>query len=194
MREVGFIWLLFKASSVIVLRKRLFLFELINKKRMKTTFNSWYDTKMYATPELAAETERVGQILDEIKVIAIVGISKNPQKDSHFVGRYLKKAGYQIVPVNPGAPEILGEICYPDLKSIPFKVDAVDIFRKPEDVPATVLEALEIGAKVVWLQLGTGTHDELRGKVIEQGSELIQNRCMKVDHQFLIRPKLEKNQ
>lgn len=161
---------------------------------MKTTFNSWYDTKMYATPELAAETERVGQILDSIKVIAIVGISKNSQKDSHFVGRYLKKAGYTIIPVNPGATEILDEVCYPDLKSIPFKVDAVDIFRKPDDIPATIDEALKIGAKVIWLQLGTGTHDELKRKVIEQGAELIQNRCMKVDHQFLIRPKLEKNQ
>ncbi len=159
---------------------------------MKTTFNNWYDTKMYATPELVEETARVEQILENVRVIAIVGISKNPQKDSHFVGRYLQKAGYTIVPVNPTASDILGETTYPDLKSIPFPVDVVDIFRKPEDVPATVYEALSIGAKIVWLQLGTGTHEELKTIVKEQGSELIQNRCIKVDHQFLIRPKLEK--
>jgi predicted CoA-binding protein len=158
---------------------------------MKTTFNSWYDTKMYATPELAAETARVEQLLEQIRVIAIVGISKNPQKDSHFVGRYLQKAGYTIVPVNPGATEILGETCYPDLASIPFPVDAVDIFRKPEDVPATIHEALAIGARLVWLQLGTGSHEEHIPTVKEHGAELIQNRCMKVDHQFLIRPKTE---
>lgn len=158
---------------------------------MKTTFNSWYDTKMYATPELAAETARVEQLLEQIRVIAIVGISKNPQKDSHFVGRYLQKAGYTVIPVNPGATEILGETCYADLASIPIPVDAVDIFRKPEDVPATVHEALAIGAKLVWLQLGTGMHEELIHTVKEQGAELIQNRCMKVDHQFLIRPKTE---
>lgn len=156
---------------------------------MKNTFNSWYDTKMYATPELVEETNRIEQLLQEIRVIAIVGISKNPQKDSHFVGRYLQKAGYTIVPVNPGAPEILGEKSYPDLKSIPFPVDVVDIFRKPEDIPATVDEALEIGAKIVWLQLGTGTHEELKPKTKEHGAELIQNRCIKVDHQFLIRDK-----
>jgi uncharacterized protein len=159
---------------------------------MKTTFNSWYDQKMYATPELAAETARVEVLLKEIRTVAVVGISKNPQKDSHFVGRYLQKAGYKVVPVNPGSDSILGETCYPDLKSIPFPVDVVDIFRRPEDVPATVHQALEIGARVVWLQLGTGTHDELIQNVNEQGAELIQNRCIKVDHQFLIRDKQTK--
>jgi predicted CoA-binding protein len=159
---------------------------------MKTTFNSWYDTKMYATPELEAETNRVEKILEEVKVIAIVGISKNTQKDSNFVGRYLKNAGYKVVPVNPTAPQILDEVSYPDLKSIPFPVDVVDIFRNPDDVPAAVHEALEIGTKVIWLQLGTGLHEELKAEVTEQGSELIQNRCIKVDHQFLIRPKLDK--
>lgn len=160
---------------------------------MKTTFNSWYDTKMYATPELEAETLRVEALLPDVNVIAIVGISKNPQKDSHFVGRYLKNAGYKVVPVNPTAEEILDERCYPDLQSIPFPVDVVDIFRNPDDVPAAVDEALKIGAKVIWLQLGTGTHEELRTKVTEHGAELIQNRCIKVDHQFLIRPKKDKN-
>ena len=160
---------------------------------MKTTFNSWYDTKMYATPNLEAETNLIEEILPNVKVIAIVGISKNPQKDSHYVGRYLKNAGYQIVPVNPTATEILDETCYPDLKSIPFPVDVVDIFRNPDDVPAAVDEALEIGARIIWLQLGTGTHEELKAKVTERGAELIQNRCIKVDHQFLIRPKLDKN-
>ncbi|MCH8494113.1 MAG: CoA-binding protein [Balneolales bacterium] len=156
---------------------------------MKKTFNTWYDKKMYATPELAEETNRVEQLLQNVKTVAIVGISKNPQKDSHFVGRYLQKHGIRIVPVNPGAPEILGEKTYADLQSIPFPVDVVDIFRRPEDIPSTVQQALAIKAPLIWLQLGTGTHDELKQNVLEQGAELIQNRCIKVDHQFLIRDK-----
>lgn len=158
-------------------------------QQMKSTFNNWYDEKMYATETLAAETNRIEQLLPAVKTVAVVGISKNPQKDSHFVGRYLQKHGIRIVPVNPGAPEILGEPTYPDLKSIPFPVDVVDIFRRPEDIPATVEQALEIGAPVIWLQLGTGTHDELKEQVEQQGALLIQNRCIKVDHQFLVRDK-----
>ncbi len=160
---------------------------------MKNTFNSWYDQKMYATPELADETDRVEGFLGGLKTIAIVGISKNEQKDSHFVGRYLKNAGYRIFPVNPTATEILDQPCYPDLASIPEPVDAVDIFRRPEDIPATVREAMALDPrpKVIWCQLGTGDHPELKAELEAAGVIFIQNRCMKVDHQFLIRPKTE---
>jgi predicted CoA-binding protein len=156
---------------------------------MKSTFNSWYDQKMYATPELAAETERVEGILERVKTIAVVGISKNPQKDSYFVARYLKNAGYGVIPVNPTATELLDQPCYPDLASIPEKVDAVDIFRRPEDIPATVREAIALRPIVIWCQLGTGDHPELKAEVEAHGIAFIQERCMKVDHQFLIRPK-----
>lgn len=156
---------------------------------MKTTFNSWYARKMRADSEVSEETDRAEELLEKVRSIAIVGISRNPHRDSHFVGRYLQNAGYSIIPVNPGADEILGEKAYPDLQSIPVPVDVVDIFRRPEDIPAAVDAAIEIEPKAIWLQLGTGTHDEIGQKVEQAGIRFFQNRCMKVDHQFLIRPK-----
>jgi predicted CoA-binding protein len=142
---------------------------------------------MRATPELEEETNKIEHWLDRIKTIAIVGISRNRHKDSHFVGRYLQKAGYNIIPVNPGADEILGQKAYPDLKSIPVEVDAVDIFIKPEYVSEVVDQALEIDPSVIWLQLGVGEHPKEISKAEKHGVLMVQNRCMKVDHQFLIR-------
>ena len=154
---------------------------------MRNTFNSWYDKKMRATQELSEETDRIERWLDNIKTIAIVGISRNRHKDSHFVGRYLQKVGYKIIPVNPGADTILGEKAYPDLESIPETIDAVDIFIKPEYVSDIVDQALEVDPGVIWLQLGTGEHPQEIEKAKEHGVLMVQNRCMKVDHQFLIR-------
>ncbi|WP_218089762.1 CoA-binding protein [Rhodohalobacter halophilus] len=154
---------------------------------MKSTFNNWYETKMRATPELSDETDRIEQHLDRIRTVAIVGLSRNRHKDSHFVGRYLQKAGYTIYPVNPGADEILGVKAYPDLKSIPEAVDAVDIFVKPESVPAVVEASIAIRPNIIWLQLGTGNHPDQKAIAEQNGITLVQNRCMKVDHQFLIR-------
>jgi len=158
---------------------------------LRSTFNDWYDKKMRATTKLSNETDEVEQLLEEIQTIAIVGISRNQHKDSHYVGRYLQNAGYKIIPVNPGADEILGEKAWPDLKSIPEEVDVVDIFIRPDYIPKVVDQALEIDPKVIWLQLGTGEHPEQKKKAEKAGKKLIQNRCMKVDHQFLIRPKLK---
>lgn len=145
---------------------------------------------MLVTPEQREEAAQIDKLLDEVKTIAIVGISKNKTKDSHFVGRYLKKAGYKIIPVNPTAEEILGEKSYPDLASIPEPVDIVDIFRRPEQVPQTVEEAFNIEPKAIWLQLGTGEHNELKKISETRGIEFHQNRCLKVDHQFLKRPEI----
>jgi len=156
---------------------------------LESTFNNWYKRKMRKTEELSAETDLVEELFPNISTIAIVGISRNRHRDSHFVGRYLKNAGYNIVPVNPAADEILGVKTFPNLESIPFPVDIVDIFRKPEDIPEAIDEALNIHPKAVWLQLGTGRHPGQKAKVEEQGVRFIQNRCIKVDHQFLIRPK-----
>jgi len=125
--------------------------------------------------------------LNEVKTIAIIGISKNQHKDSQYVGGYLKNAGYRVVPVNPTAKTILGEKAYPDLKSIPFRVDAIDIFRKPEDIPSVIDEALKIDTPVIWLQIGTGLHPTQKHRVEQRGKIFVQNRCMKVDHQFLMR-------
>lgn len=162
---------------------------------MKSTFNNWYDKKMRATPELSAETDRAEELLEEIDTIAVVGLSRSFHKDSQFVGRYLKNAGYKIIPVNPGADEILGEKSYPDLKSIPFPVDAVDVFLPPDALSEAVDQALELEPKpkAIWLQLGTGDQPEEVQKAEEAGIPLFENRCIKVDHQFLIRPKKESN-
>lgn len=158
---------------------------------MKTTFNNWYDKKMRATEELSAETDRAEKTLEEVSTIAIVGLSRSFYKDSQYVGRYLKNAGYKIVPVNPSADEILGEEAYPDLKSIPFPVDVVDVFLGPEHLSLAVDQTLELDPqpRAIWLQLGTGKHPEEAEKLNGSGIELYQNRCIKVDHQFLIRPK-----
>ncbi len=154
---------------------------------MRTTFNTWYDNKMRSTPELSQETDHIENLLKEIKTIAIVGISRNKHKDSHYVGRYLQNAGYTIIPVNPEADEILGQKAYPDLISIPEQVDAVDVFIKPDYVHLVMNQALEIDPKAIWLQLGTGTHPEQAERAKQAGVFMIQNRCIKVDHQFLIR-------
>lgn len=143
---------------------------------------------MLATDELRAEADQIDVLLDQVTTIAIVGISKNKTKDSFYVGRYLKNAGYKVIPVNPTADTILGQKSYPDLASIPEKVDIVDIFRAPEAIPSAVDEALAIHPKAIWLQLGTGIHPESKAKAEAEGVEFHQNRCLKVDHQFLKRP------
>ncbi len=144
---------------------------------------------MTETLELKAETVDVAELLDDVKTVAIVGISRNPHRDSSYVGRYLQSVGYKIVPVNPGADQILGELSYPTLDAIPFPIDVIDIFRKPADIPTVVDEALKLNPKAIWLQLGTGDHPEVREKVESRNIKFIQKRCIKVDHQFLIRAK-----
>jgi predicted CoA-binding protein len=154
---------------------------------MEPQFRSWYERTMLATPQLREETRLVQHILRSVKTIAIVGISKNEHRDSHYVGRYLQRAGYKIIPVNPTATRILGEQCYADLASLPFPVDVVNVFRKPEEAMSIVQSAVLIRPKVIWLQLGVGRHDDAFHLAWRAGCILIQNRCMKVDHQFLIR-------
>lgn len=158
---------------------------------MKSTFNNWYDKKMRATEELSAETNHAEEILENISTIAIVGLSRSFHKDSQFIGRYLQNAGYTIVPVNPGADEILGEKAFPDLRSIPFEIDAVDVFLPQKLIPQAVDQAIEINPKGIWLQLGTGKNPNEKVKANKAGIPLFENRCIKVDHQFLIRPKKE---
>ena len=94
------------------------------------------------------------EILNSSRVVAVVGLSPKPDRPSYNVANYLKGNGYKIIPVNPGVGEILGEVCYPDLSSIPEPVDVVDIFRCSEEVPAIVEETIKIGAKAVWMQEG----------------------------------------
>src|SRR5258708_1966009 len=95
----------------------------------------------------------IRKVLSTSKTIAILGLSPKSESPSYFVGLYLKSEGYRIIPVNPRATEILGEKCYPDLLSIPEPVDMVDVFRKPEECVEVAKQAVQIGAKTLWLQL-----------------------------------------
>ena len=124
-------------------------------------------------------------ILEKSKVIAVVGLSPKPERDSHEVAKYLQDQGYRIVPVNPRADTILGEKSYPDLASIPEKVDVVDIFRRSDDVPPVVDQAIAIGAKAVWMQLGI-VNEDAAAKAREAGLGVVMDRCMLVEHRNLV--------
>ena len=127
----------------------------------------------------------VRDILKESKVIAVVGLSPKLERDSHKVAKYLQDQGYRIVPVNPRADTILGEKSYPDLASIPEKVDVVDIFRRSDDVPPVVDQAIDIGAKAVWMQLGI-VNEDAAAKAREAGLGVVMDRCMLVEHRNLV--------
>jgi predicted CoA-binding protein len=124
------------------------------------------------------------EILKNSRVIAIVGLSANPERPSNIVATYLKDKGYKIIPVNPGEKTILGETSYPDLSSIPEKVDVVDIFRKSEDVPPIVKEAIKIGAKAVWMQEGV-VNQSAAAEVEKAGLKVVMDRCMRKEHMKL---------
>ncbi|MGA7193207.1 MAG: CoA-binding protein [Anaerolineales bacterium] len=125
------------------------------------------------------------QILQTIKTVASVGVSSNEEKPSYGIFYYLKEHRYQMIPVNPTASEILGLKVYPDLASIPQKIDVVQVFRKPEDVPPVVDAAIRIGAKIVWMQKGIVNEDAAR-KAEAAGLKVVMNRCMMETHQRLL--------
>jgi predicted CoA-binding protein len=130
--------------------------------------------------------EDVEAILQKYRIVAVVGLSPKPERASHQVAKYMKENGYSIVPVNPGQKNILGEKCYPGLKAIPFRVDIVDVFRKPDAVPPIVDDAIEIGAMVVWMQLGI-VNNAAAEKAREAGLEVVMDRCMKVEHMRMVK-------
>jgi predicted CoA-binding protein len=132
-------------------------------------------------PEFNPEDEEIKGILENNRTIAVVGLSTDPDKDSHRVARYLQEHDYHIVPVNPKTDEILGQKCYPNLTEIPFSVDIVDIFRKIEAIPAIVDEAIAIGAKVVWMQLGLAENRSAH-KAMLAGLQVVMNKCLKIEH------------
>ncbi len=126
------------------------------------------------------------RILESTRTIASVGLSSNPTKESFGVGSYLIEHGFNLIPVNPTAPEILGRKAYPDLLSIPQKVDVVQVFRPAEDVPPIVEQAIQIGAKVVWMQLGIINHEAAR-TAQDAGLQVVMDHCMRVEHRRLFR-------
>ena len=127
------------------------------------------------------DSDKVRRILRGTRTIAVVGLSAQWHRPSYFAAKYLQEHGYRIFPVNPGYPEILGEKCYKSLRQIPEKVDVVDCFRRSAEIPAIADDAIAIGAKVLWMQLGVENGDA-RKKAEAAGLEVIENRCMKIEH------------
>jgi len=121
------------------------------------------------------------------KTIAVVGVSDDPTRPSHFVASFMEDHGYTIIPVNPKLTEWEGKKCYPDLLSIPVKVDIVDIFRRSEAVPPIVDEAIAIKAKVVWMQEGI-VNEEAAAKARKAGIEVVMDKCMKKEYVRFISP------
>jgi predicted CoA-binding protein len=120
-------------------------------------------------------------ILTRSRVIAVVGLSAHWYRPSYFAAKYMQEHGYRIVPVNPNCTEVLGEECYPDIAAIPGRVDIVDCFRKPEEMPALAREAVAKGAKVLWMQLGIRS-DEAAGIATAAGLDVVQDHCVKIEH------------
>ncbi len=131
--------------------------------------------------KVSYDDRTIRRILKENKTIAVVGLSNNWNRPSRFAAKYMKGYGYKIIPVNPSSKEILGEICYPSLLDIPGSVDIVDIFRRSEDVPPIVEDAITIGAKVVWMQLGV-INEEAAEMARQAGLEVVMDRCVKIEH------------
>ncbi|MDP5273313.1 CoA-binding protein [Chengkuizengella axinellae] len=128
--------------------------------------------------------DQIKEILRQTETIAVVGLSDKPDRTSHMVSAAMQQKGYRIIPVNPNADEILGEKSYPTLKDIPEPVDIVNVFRRSEYTPPIAKEAVDIGAKVFWLQLGI-VSEEAAQIVIDGGLKAIMDRCIKVEDSIL---------
>jgi len=135
---------------------------------------------------ISDDPEAIRRVLVGSRTIAVVGCSPKPDRDSYQIAKYLIEKGYDVVPVNPGQAEILGLKCYPDVKSIPRKVDIVDVFRAPEHIPPIAEDAVAAKAECLWLQTGI-VHDDAARKASDAGLYVIQDRCISVAHRTLIR-------
>ena len=123
----------------------------------------------------------IRRLLAETRTIAIVGLSSEPQKASHFVGSYLRHVGYRIIPVNPRGGRILGESVYPDLAGIPHEVDLVVLFRPPAEAPGFARQAVAIGARALWLQLRIVSF-EAAELALQAGVPVVMDKCVKMEH------------
>lgn len=127
-------------------------------------------------------TDPIDKILSETRTIAVVGFSSDHQKAGYYVPDYLQRQGYRILPVNPNLSAGLGQPAYPSLSSLPEPVDLVLLFQRSENVPPFVDEAIAIGAKAVWMQLGIA-NEPAAAKARAAGLDVVQNACMLVEHQ-----------
>lgn len=128
-----------------------------------------------------ATPEEIRRLLENARTIAVVGLSDKPERDSFRVAAYLKAHGYRIIPVNPNVTEVLGERAYATLREVPGPVDIVDIFRKPEAVPAIVEDAIGLGAKAVWMQEGIA-HNAAADRARAAGLAVVMNKCILKEH------------
>ena len=136
-------------------------------------------------PSENATPEEIREIMTTARRIAVVGHSDDPSRDSHRVGRYLAAQGYEVFPVNPLARGASGLRFYPDLASVPGPIDVVDIFRRPEAIPAIVDEAIRVGARAIWMQEGLA-HNAAAAKARAAGLKVVMSRCMMKDHRALV--------
>jgi predicted CoA-binding protein len=135
---------------------------------------------------MLSSDDDIRRLLIESRTIAVVGASPKPWRDSGAIAEFLKNKGYTVYPVNPMYQEVLGMKCYPDLKSIPEKIDIVDIFRNPDDVMPVIDEAVSVGAKSVWMQLNV-VNPEAAEKAVQAGLKVVMDLCIAVEHRALIR-------
>ena len=132
-------------------------------------------------PALSDDIPTLRRILAEHRVVAMVGLSASWYRPSYFAAKYLLDHGYRVIPVNPRYEEVLGQRCYPTLKDIPEPVDVVDCFRPARDIPPLARDAVDMGAKVLWMQLGI-VNEEAAALARDAGLEVIMNRCMKIEY------------
>jgi uncharacterized protein len=121
------------------------------------------------------------RILRKARTVAVVGLSANWYRPSYFAAKYMQEHGYRVIPVNPAYDSVLGEKCYKSLRDIPEPVDIVDCFRKSAEIPALAEDAIAIGARVLWMQLGV-ENEEARRRAETAGLEVVENRCVKIEH------------
>jgi len=131
--------------------------------------------------DFAADIPTLRRILGETRTIAVVGLSQNWHRPSNFAAKYMQDHGYTVIPVNPAYDEVLGVPCYPSLADIPVEVDMVDCFRRSEDIPPLAEQAIAIGARVLWLQLGV-VNVEAAARARAAGLDVVMDRCVKIEH------------
>ena len=131
----------------------------------------------------SSDINTLRRILKQYKTLAVVGLSANWYRPSFFAAKYMQEHGYRIIPVNPSykGQEILGEKVYASVRDIPEKIDIVDCFRKSEDIEPISEEAIAIGAKVLWMQIGV-MNEKAAAKARKAGLEVVQDRCVKIEH------------
>ena len=125
------------------------------------------------------------RILEDNRVIAVVGLSAKQHRPSYSVAQYLLEHGYRVIPVNPSYPEVLGQKCYPSLRDVPEKIDIVDCFRKSGEIMPIAHDAIAVGAKVLWMQIGV-INEAAANEARKAGLEVVMDRCIKVDHARLL--------